>query len=108
MMNCDEAKCVIWGTPANSCTQQSNGLDSNRGMFHLDLPRAGGEYEISQEALDEIINWSDKQKILLTNWLVEQRRLGNPCPKILTEISMILKIAARYQFTTGQIICCDI
>ncbi len=45
--------------------------------------RAGGKYHIDDTNADLTLNdASTREKVLLTTWLVEQRRLGVTCPKI--------------------------
>ena len=75
----DNGNCPIWGTQAK--------IDFRPGGWALvDSPRAGGKYVIKDiavvllERFDEHLK--ESLKACLTTWLIDQRRLGNPCPKI--------------------------
>jgi len=75
--------CAIWGTPATG-----DGNLTHDG-FHVDSPRTGGEYFVSGSAwellkLEETV--TERHRTRLTTWLVDQRRLGNKCPKITIAI----------------------
>lgn len=70
--------CPIWGTPA---TIMGNGI---RDGTTVDSPRAAGEYFISRTAIYDLRNLEEAQKVLLTSWLVEQRRLGISRPEIFS------------------------
>ena len=48
-------------------------------------PRAGGEYCITLPVLAMAQLKNVEIKILLTSWLVEQRRIGDSCPEISPE-----------------------
>lgn len=67
--------CEIWETPATI-------LPSTSGIGNLDSPRAGGKYSITGSAIAMASHLIEYEKVLLTNWLVEQRRLGVESPKI--------------------------
>ena len=70
--------CQIWCRPA--IKETVNGRDGST----IDSPRAGGKYFISGTATEALQSRADLFKARLTSWLVEQRRLGNPCPEIST------------------------
>lgn len=56
--------------------------------------RAGGEYVIDEAALRKLEDCDDQDnrvKARLTSWLVEQRRLGNPRPRITEKTVMDAK-----------------
>ena len=53
--------------------------------MQLESLRAGGRYAISSEAIEDYPDLSKKQAALVTNWLVDQRRLGDRTPKLKTE-----------------------
>lgn len=53
-----------------------------RDGAEIDSARAGGRYFISGTASAMLKSWDEPKKVLLTSWLVEQRRLGVPCPEI--------------------------
>ena len=74
----DQARCAIWDSIATSD-------DSMGAGEYFDSPRAGGRYFVSRRAKKMLENqerYSDRFRARLTSWLVEQRRLGNDCPKI--------------------------
>jgi len=70
-------ECPIWGTAARE-------MDSGRyGDFvRVDSPRAGGAYKITGTAVAMVSSLSETQRVELTNWIVEQHKLGDPCPEI--------------------------
>ena len=71
------AKCPIWGTSAFEEPKDRDG-------HVMDSPRAGGKYFITDTAAEVLKNHNDQVRARLTSWLVEQRRLRSPCPKIHT------------------------
>jgi len=71
--------CVIWNTSAKDITPD------NSDALVLDSPRAGGKYRITGSAVGMLSSLSIKQKVLLTSWLVDQRRSGTPVPEITTD-----------------------
>ena len=68
------AICPIWGMWAVEFSRDY--------IISLESPRAGGYYQITREAELLLQDCDDRMKVRLTTWLVEQRRLGNPRPKI--------------------------
>ena len=70
-----DISCLIWQTPAKAPLATRDGQD-------VDSPRAGGRYLVSNSASAILKSWDTPKKILLTSWLVEQRRLGVSCPEI--------------------------
>ena len=79
-----DSHCLIWDTPA----YRESLFD--RDVERIDSPRAGGEYLISGEAIECLTQLDDRGKARLTSWLVDQRRLGVKCPKILRQtITMV-------------------
>ncbi len=74
-MNTNEAR-PIWGTAAK--VTQDDARDGKR----VDSPRAGGRYFVTGTAESVLETCCDRAKIRLTDWLVEQRRLGDDCPNI--------------------------
>ena len=77
-------ECPIWGTPAENIKQSPAG---DRRSFNSQ--RAGGNYTISGSAEAEIGNWPQEKgylRILVTDWLIEQRQGGNDCPEVTSEI----------------------
>lgn len=69
--------CPIWGTPA---TEIQSGDYGNKRV--MDSPRAGGKYLVTRTVASMLTQRSDLDKVRLTSWLLEQRRLGVECPKI--------------------------
>jgi len=72
-------RCPIWGSIASFDGPQE------RDGEYFDSPRAGGRYFISRRAkaaLEDGERHRDRFRARLTSWLIEQRRLGNDCPKI--------------------------
>lgn len=72
-----DQNCPIWGTPARS-TSAGNTLQ----IFSA---RTGGTYVVTGSALPSLAALSIEQKVQLTWWLVEQRRLGQKAPEITAE-----------------------
>jgi nucleoside 2-deoxyribosyltransferase len=82
-----EQRCLIWQTPAEI-------LPADSRRVRVSSSRAGGCYEITQEALAQLeCLIIDKEKILLTCWLIEQRRLGVECPKIDNHVLDLIRQA---------------
>lgn len=77
--------CPIWRTPA---IEAPGDMD---GRF-IDSPRAGGRYFVSGSAEGSVEGCDNHIKIRITTWLIEQRRLGNPCPEITTATIQEAKI----------------
>ena len=67
--------CPIWETRA--CINYS----SSGGTF-VDSPRAGGNYYVTKKVGLLMPPINERQKALLTTWLIDQRRMGEQCPKI--------------------------
>ena len=67
--------CAIWDTPAID-------ISINRDGRTIDSPRAGGQYFISGTGAAELQSCDHHVRVRLTNWLVEQRRLGEVCPEV--------------------------
>jgi hypothetical protein len=70
--------CRIWKTDAKFVTV-------NNQSVTLDSYRAGGKYQITNLALDQIKNLNPRRLVKLTNWLVEKRHMGSDCPLIDSE-----------------------
>jgi hypothetical protein len=73
-----DTECPIWQTPAKSLPTTRDGQD-------VDSARAGGRYFVSGTASAMLKSWDEQKKVLLTSWLVEQRRLGVSCPEISSD-----------------------
>ena len=76
-MTTHNSTCPIWGTPATEVLVAADGRC-------LESPRVGGQYFISGSAEASLKNCDYRVKVRLTTWLVEQRRLGSTCPKIMS------------------------
>ena len=81
--------CLIWGTECDSATRTENSVTVT------DSPRAGGSYEIYDDAMPALSRMSDEEKARLTTLLVRQRQLGNACPSINANTVAIAKSADR-------------
>ena len=77
--------CPIWQLPAID-------LPTSRDGRHIISSRAGGQYFIAHSACAMLSDFNVSEKILLTSWLVEQRRRGVSSPKISTAT---LKLARK-------------
>lgn len=84
--------CAIWGTSAD-VTRQGDGL-------LIDSPRAGGKYYISDSAQEILKSKTEKQKAMLTTWLVDQRRLGVDEPRVSSDV--FDDAAIRKQLRVGE------
>ena len=84
--------CPIWRTPAMIAPRE-------RAGDTIDSPRAGGLYFITADAIMMVPRRTEPDKILLTSWLVEQRRLGVSCPEIsgttLNEVTKRLPLSVH-------------
>lgn len=69
--------CPIWGTPATEFPPTDHG-----NKLVVNSPRAGGKYLVTGTAVSMLTSRSDPDKVKLTSWLVEQRRLGVDCPEV--------------------------
>ena len=75
-----EIVCPIWGTAATDLILVSSFKPSSGA--EIDSPRTGGKYLLAEGAATTVVDLDESKKILLTSWLVEQRLLDFPCPKI--------------------------
>lgn len=82
--------CYIWDIPATLHPTSRDGA-------HVNSARTDGEYFVSRSAVPRIKLFGDLEKVRLTTWLVDQRRLGTPCPEISTEVVDRLKGARPLQ-----------
>jgi nucleoside 2-deoxyribosyltransferase len=73
-----QSTCPIWQTPATDHPTTRDGL-------HVNSPRAGGEYFVSGTATAMLASRSEPEKVKLTSWLIEQRRLGVTCPEVSSD-----------------------
>lgn len=80
-MSTREVPCPIWGTPAGLVSTTDYGRDR---VF--DSPRAGGRFRVTGTASVMLSNLTPEQKCLLTTWIVDQNRLGNPVPVVTSDV----------------------
>ena len=75
--------CPIWG--ANH--QANVRVIPSIRWCHVESPRAGGTYQVSQDVVEEeIASLSLVQKARLTTWLVNQRSRGAESPEVTREV----------------------
>lgn len=87
--------CPIWETAAVLLAGSRHG----EGMKVFSL-RAGGEYRISSEAMDDHPALTREQRVALTTWLVDQRRFGTRAPLLTTEgVAAILAAQRPLRFS---------
>jgi len=88
-------RCPIWGTTAKRLEE------TTPDVGYFDSPRAGGRYAITGTAGVTINALTEYTKMLLTTWLVEQRRAGVKTPKVTSahvesaKVSQELSIGKR-------------
>ncbi|SPH24379.1 hypothetical protein DEA8626_03430 [Defluviimonas aquaemixtae] len=80
--------CPLWGTRLLDVEYLADSKIVNS-------PRAGGEYWISGTSETSVHSWPDEAKVALTDWLVEQRRLGVSVPKIDSSTLKEIKTKTR-------------
>lgn len=69
--------CPIWGIPSYSIDQTEYTI-----YGQIDSPRSGGKYYVDKVTSKLLSSISDETRARLTDWLVEERRLGNTEPEI--------------------------
>ena len=69
--------CPIWQLPAID-------LPTSRNGRHIISSRAGGQCFVAHSACAMLSDFNVSEKVLLTSWLVEQRRRGVSSPQIST------------------------
>ena len=67
--------CPIWGTPAEIDMRDDS-------SWHVNSPRSGGRYIISDSWYQKAKILDEEQKVLVTSWLVGQRLMGDVVPRI--------------------------
>lgn len=70
-----DTACPVWRTPATLLKEFGD-----KRLF--DSPRAGGRYVITGTAEAMVERWDPNDKVRLTLWLCDQRRLGIATPEI--------------------------
>ena len=78
----DLTKDPIWGTPVFEGIH----IQGRSWTYSFDSPRCGGRYLIVWPATSQVKDCNDREKARLTSWLIEQRRLGDECPKVTPEV----------------------
>lgn len=92
-------KCPVWGTPATELS-----ASPYRERITYDSPRLGGCITFTSGAIDTIAH-NPRNRLSLTNWIIDQRRQGDPEPqvdrdavrRIKNSQQVDLTPAARYQ-----------
>jgi len=69
-----DGTCMIWGTQGTYA--------SERGGRTISSCRAGGRYWVSGSAGPMLSHLDDTERLRLTDWIIEQRRLGTSVPEI--------------------------
>ena len=88
-MTNNESCCAIWREfPAKEMHNTESFL---KGSTYYDSPRAGGKYEIAEEAVERLRFMDDSAETLrikarLTTWLVAMRRQGEEWPQVKTDV----------------------
>lgn len=78
--------CPLWETLAIKISRE------HPDSITVYSPRCGGSYSISNKVARNLETDDDyREKARLTSWLIEQRRLGNECPKITEGIIKLVK-----------------
>ena len=72
-------ECPIWETPIRVIH-----FDSSSGLKCYS-PRAGGEYRITKDAIEDNGRLKLSERAAITTWLVDERRRGNKSPLINNE-----------------------
>ena len=69
-------QCPIWETRCEAITHTEGSATVTES------PRAGGDYQLHDDATAELGSLSNDEKARLTTALVRERLLGNPCPVV--------------------------
>lgn len=87
--------CPIWGTRASRVSYESAAGSTSHWVsgFNVESDRSGGSYLIDKQAYDVVgsTSFPEHSKARLTSWLIEQRGLGVPAPKITFDLVSDLK-----------------
>lgn len=79
-------KDPIWGTPVIEMRPTED-----QWTKEYNSPRCGGWYSIHKLVANQVNNLNDRQKAILTSWLIEQRRSGTECPRITKDVIQLAK-----------------
>ena len=87
----EEGTCPVW-------KQRAYILNSGTAGLKVRSNRTAGDYRITREALSQVDTLPTVAKTLLTTWLVERRRFGDPAPIITNEAirAAALRVPLRY------------
>ena len=85
----EDQQCPIWGTECASITKDEG------SVIVTDSPRAGGTYQLYDDAAPELRNLTTDEKARLTTALVRESFLGNPCPAVNLNAIGTAKTATR-------------
>ena len=85
-----EQICPIWKISANVEAQGDTQI--------VDSPRAGGKYKIIGSVLPMLQNFAPKEKVKLTDWLIEQREAGVVVPYIDSKV--LKHVKSRHEKAT--------
>jgi hypothetical protein len=80
-------ECLLWGGSAKIA-------DVAGDYSIIDSDRAGGKYKVSRSVNAQLKLLSAKERTIVTNWLVQQRELGEQCP-YLNSYSLVEALATR-------------
>ena len=84
--------CPIWGTPAHRSSED----EAQRTKVCLyDSPRCGGKYKLPFSTEHYMDSLEEKEKCLLTSWLIEQRQYGIEFPNITSNVVEGMKQRSR-------------
>jgi hypothetical protein len=77
----DVIECPIWRTAADRLEDQTRG-----DRLCVRSHRTGGDYCVTGSAAEELRYVNDKERLRLTNWLLDQRHGGDLAPLIDTRV----------------------
>ena len=95
MTTIDDSSCAIWPEfPAKEMRDSNSFLKQST---YYDSPRAGGKYEITEEAADQLQYMDDdvekrRIKALLTTWIVDMRQQGEEWPLVTTDVIQRVRV----------------
>ncbi|MES9873382.1 MAG: hypothetical protein ABW146_09740 [Candidatus Sedimenticola sp. 6PFRAG7] len=75
-----QCKCFIWDTEATGI------YSVNDDSWVVNSVRSAGRYEITGEVVNYVEKLSLWEKARLTTWLIEQRKKGDPSPKVSVSV----------------------
>ena len=79
--------CPIWGSEYKATVEQNHPAK----FFVSNSDRAGGGYEITEEARFSAQTLENPEKARLTTWLIDQRTQGNDMPLVTDEVISYVK-----------------